>query len=161
MTICETISGDGNVLPQVIIIADVIHQERRFITTDIDDDTLLAVSDTSCLNDMLGLERFSAQRQHGVYRLLCFMGMVHTVAKSSFISATIIESSIPFCLPPHSTHILQPLDVVFQPYKHFYAEAIDVATSTGCLDFNKLEFLAALTSVRKQTVKRTTVLSTF
>ena len=53
-----------------------------------------------------------------------------------------------FCLPPHTTHILQPLDVVvFQPYKHWYAEAIDKATCTGCVDFNKIEFLKALGSI--------------
>ena len=66
---------------------------------------------------------------------------------------------IPFCLPPHTT---QPLDVVvFQPYKHFHAEAIDAATRTGCSDFNKLEFLTALSSIREQTFKKTTVLSAF
>jgi hypothetical protein len=39
---------------------------------------------------------------------------------------------IPFCLPSHTTHLLQPLDVVcFRPYKHFHLEAIDAATQTG------------------------------
>ncbi|KAF8251780.1 DDE-domain-containing protein, partial [Wilcoxina mikolae CBS 423.85] len=69
---------------------------------------------------------------------------------------------IPFCLPPHTTHLLQPLDVVcFQPYKYFHAEAVDAATRTGCSDFDKLEFLTALTSIRQQIFKLTTVLSAF
>ena len=51
--------------------------------------------------------------------------------------------------------------VCFQPYKHFHAEAVDAATRTGCSDFNKLEFFAALSSIRKQTFKRTTILSAF
>ena len=34
---------------------------------------------------------------------------------------------IPFGFPPHLTHLLQPLDVVvFQPLKHYYAEALDL-----------------------------------
>ena len=69
---------------------------------------------------------------------------------------------IPFSLPPHTTHLLQLLDMVcFQPYKHFHAEAVDATTRTGCSDFNKLEFFVALSSIHKQTFKRTTILSAF
>ena len=68
VTVCETISGDGCVLPPVVILSGAIHQERWY-TRGIDDDTLLAVSDTGYSNDMLSLEwlkhfkRFLAQRQ--------------------------------------------------------------------------------------------------
>jgi hypothetical protein len=51
--------------------------------------------------------------------------------------------------------------VVFQPYKHYHAEAVNNATRTGCSDFNKLEFLAAITSIRRQAFKPSTILSTF
>ena len=40
----------------MIIVPGAVHQERWFTTTDIDDDTLLAVSDTGYSNDMLSLE---------------------------------------------------------------------------------------------------------
>lgn len=31
-----------------------------------------------------------------------------------------------FRLPPHSTHLTQPLDVgCFQPFKHYHSQAID------------------------------------
>lgn len=33
---------------------------------------------------------------------------------------------VPFCLPPHSTHLLQPLNVgLFGPSMHYYSEALD------------------------------------
>ena len=38
---------------------------------------------------------------------------------------------------------------------------IDAAARTGCSDFNKVEFLAALTSIREQAFKETAVLSAF
>lgn len=39
---------------------------------------------------------------------------------------------IPFKLPSHITHIIQPLDVVvFQPYKHYHAEAVDASIRAG------------------------------
>ena len=63
---------------------------------------------------------------------------------------------------PHTANLLQPLDVVcLQPYKHFHAEAVNTAIRTGCSDFNKLEFFAALSTIGEQTFKRTTILSAF
>jgi hypothetical protein len=51
-----------------------------------------------------------------------------------------------------------PLDVgVFQPYKHWHAEAIDDATRTGCTSFNKVEFLAAIESIRAKTFTKRTI----
>jgi DDE superfamily endonuclease len=67
-----------------------------------------------------------------------------------------------FYLPPHTSHIFQPLDVVlFQPFKHYHGKAVDYASRTGCGDFNKLEFLAAISSIRQQTFKKHSILSSF
>ena len=85
---------------------------------------------------------------------LTFAGWIWSTLYQEFLDFCDNHGIIPFCLPPHTTHIL-----VFQPYKHFHAEAIVAATRTGCSDFNKPESLAALTSVREQTFKKTTVLS--
>jgi hypothetical protein len=63
---------------------------------------------------------------------------------------------------PHTTHLLQPLDVVlFQPYKDYHAEAIDDASRTGCMNCNKVEFLTLLSSIRQQTFKQTSILLSF
>ena len=65
---------------------------------------------------------------------------------------------IAYRLPPHTSHFLQPLDVgCFQPYKHWHAQAIDNATRTGCILFNKAEFLAAIESIRAHTFKPRTI----
>ncbi|RPA97084.1 hypothetical protein L873DRAFT_1632258, partial [Choiromyces venosus 120613-1] len=68
-----------------------------------------------------------------------------------------------FCLPPHTSYLLQPLDVVvFQPYKHYHAEAVEAPTCTGCgEDFNKEEFLNQIHSIRQLTFKVSTVQSAF
>ena len=44
-----------------------------------------------------------------------------------------------------------------QPYKHYRAGAIDAATRIGCTDFNKLEFLSAITAIRNKAFKYTTI----
>ena len=57
---------------------------------------------------------------------------------------------------------MQPLDVgLFQPYKHWHAQAINNATQTGCQNFNKLEFLENLGSVCKKTFKEKTICTAF
>ena len=92
---------------------------------------------------------------NGVY--FYSMVMARTAQRSSLISAIITTS-----FHPHTTHLVQPLDLIcFQPYNHFHAEAVGVARRTDCLDFNILEFFVALSTIREQTFKRTTILSAF
>jgi len=155
ITCCQVISGDGHVLQPVsgVILPGVLHLEDWTTKTKLEDHVLLAVSESAYSNDLLclewlkHLERFSAVRQVGVYRLLLLDGFgSHCTCK--FIAFCDRNKIIPFCLPPHSTHLIQRLDiVVFQPLKHFHAEAIASATRTGCLDFNKIELLSALRSI--------------
>jgi len=167
ITCCEVISGNRHVLPPMVILPGVLHLEDWTTKTELEDDVLLAVSESGYSNDLLCLEwlkhfeRFSALRQVGVYRLLLLDGYGSHCTRD-FISFCNQQNIIPFCLPPHTTHLIQPLDVVvFQPLKHYHSEAIDYATRTGCSDFNKIEFLSALRSIRLQAFKESTILSAF
>ena len=48
-------------------------------------------------------------------------------------------------IPPHTSHFLQPLNVVlFQPFKHYHKLAVKMAVRTGCTNFNTIKFLYAL-----------------
>lgn len=165
VTAVESISGDGHDLPPMLITSGKLHQERWYSTTELENDVLIGLSESGYSNDELSMqwlrhfERFSVKRQKGTCRLLLFDGYGSHATKE-FITFCDNHRIIPFCLPPHTTHFLQPLDVVvFQPYKHFHREAVDAAMRAGCWEFNKLEFFAAITSIRKQTFKRNTVLS--
>ena len=130
------------------------------------DDTLIALSDTSYSNDDTSLgwlahfERFTSRRKTGAYRLLLLDGFGSHCTKQ-FIDYCNRYNIILFCFPPHTTHLLQPLDVVFQPYKHYHAEAVEQATRTGCSDFNNVELLHALRSIREPTFKKNTILTAF
>jgi len=154
--ICEAISGNGTVLPPMVILSGVLHQRRWYKSTNIPDDTLIALSDTGYsmmilvsdgLHILNGLP-LDARLEHTVYYSL--MATVLTVRSNSLTTAIDTISSL-FV----STHLLQPLDVVvFQLYKHYNTEAVEQATRTGCSDFNKVEFLHALRSIREQTFKK-------
>jgi len=53
---CEMISGDGAVLPHMIIIPGFIHQEAWYTTTSVPDDYLLGASQSGYNNDELTIK---------------------------------------------------------------------------------------------------------
>ena len=120
----------------MVIIPGVIHQESWYTTTRIPGDYLMATSESGYNNDELTIkwlahfELFSAKRQEGVYGLLLLDGFgSHCITQ--FLDYSDQYMIIIFCLLPHSSHLLQPLNVViFQPYKHYHAEAVERATCT-------------------------------
>lgn len=93
----------------------------------------------------------------GVYRLLlCDRFGSHLTYE--FVKFCEDHRIILFFLPPHSSHILQPLDVgVFSVYKHYHSQAVEDATITGCDKFNKDEFLAAIQQIRAKTFRLSTI----
>ncbi len=146
MTCVETISGDGAVLPPMFIFSAAQHMEHWF-NADHANDILFAVSNSGCTNNEITLEwlhhfdQHSSMRQAGAWRLLILDGY-GSHCTFEFINYCNSHRIVPFCLPPHATHLMQPLDVVvFEPYKHHCLKAVDLATRTGCSDFNRTEFL--------------------
>ena len=58
------------------------------------------------------------------------------------------------CLPAHSTHLLQPLDVgLFSPYQHFWGRAVDdyVRLGQNIVGIKKALFIPFLTKARNST----------
>ena len=55
VTVMETVSGDGRVLPPFIIIPGSLHMEDWYLKTSISDDSLLGGSETGYTNDILAI----------------------------------------------------------------------------------------------------------
>jgi len=151
----------------MIIVPGFIHEEAWYTTTSVPYDYLLGTSESGYNSDGLAmkwlvhLERFSAKRQTGSYRLLLLDGFRSHTTKQ-FIDYCDQYKIVVFCLPPDSSHLLQPLDVVvFQPFKHYHAEAVEAATWIGCSNFDKMEFLDKIDSIRQQIFKPSTIQSAF
>lgn len=166
-TVGETISGDGSFIPPIVILSGATIQRRWVSQTHrtLPGRYLLAVTPTAYINDeiLLGWARhFEVQtrkRQIGKWRLLILDGHSSHFTKQ-FIQFCDDHLILLFATIPHTTHITQPLDVVvFQPYKHWYGQAISKAFRLRCVDFDKIEFLQALHKVRLKTFKRQTILS--
>ncbi|KFG81468.1 transposase [Metarhizium anisopliae] len=166
-TAIEAISAGGSYTPVFLILTGAVHQSAFYRIPELHDDAAIAVSTSGFTNDELSLEwlkhfdKHTAQKTTGQYRLLIIdgHGSHHTV---EFIQYAEDHRIILFGLPPHLTHILQPLDVVvFQPLKHYHAKALDVLVRDGCLHITKSEFLATIESVRRQAFKVPTIQSAF
>jgi hypothetical protein len=165
VTAVEAISAGGAVIDEMLILPGKVHLERFYY--DLQGEVLVGLSDTGYSNDELSFEymkhfeRQSRRSRVGAHRILICDGY-----KSHFTQEllTFCEFHLihVFTLPPHTSYILQPLDVVlFQPYKHWHAQAVDQATRKGCSKFDKLKFITAIQSIRKMTFKRGSILAGF
>jgi hypothetical protein len=117
VTVVRCISASQDVLPPMVILPGKTLLAVYVENTDMPDDFSLAVSDSGYTNDELcshwlkHSKHHSAKRQKGGYRLLIMNGY-DSHCTLDFIQYCHSHKIIPFCLPPHTTHLLQPLDVV-------------------------------------------------
>ena len=140
VTLIECISQSGRVLPPYIIF-----KAKRFQTSWLEalegQKGYISVSDNGWTNNEIGLAWLEkcfypntvneGTQEHGEYRLLCLDGYTSHIS-SRVIEFALKERIILLCLPPHSTHVLQPLDIgVFCPlavnYKKIVMEASDMS----------------------------------
>ncbi|KAM4067629.1 DDE superfamily endonuclease [Hirsutella rhossiliensis] len=96
-----------------------------------------------------------------IHRLLIIDGFTgHTGI--DFIQYCIKFDIVLAIFPPHSTHILQPLDVgVFQPLKHAQQKAIRNFIDKGDLNFTRLDFLESFWETFSEGFSRGYVMSGF
>lgn len=87
---------------------------------------------------------------------------------SSHLSVEIVEFCLNhdidlLCLPSHSTHLLQPLDVgLFSPLKEYYCNLLDLWTRTHPYQaFNKGDFFPLLMQARRQAFTEKNIKSAF
>jgi DDE superfamily endonuclease len=158
VTSMECICADGSAIQPMIIIAGCVMKEKHFMN-NLDDDVLLAVSETGYTNDMLSyqwLEHFNDQTEEkarGQNRLLVMDGHGSHLTKE-FMDFYYKHKICPFLLPPHSTHLLQPLDVgVFQSFKHYHQELLEDSIRFGGIDYKKDDFLFSFQQMRNLTFR--------
>lgn len=166
LTAIECINGVGSEIPPFLIVTGTNILAPWFLN-DLDPNVAVTTAETGFNNDWISLqwikhfERYSRRQQQGCRRLLIMDGYgSHDTYE--FLEYCEHYNIIPLTFPSHTTHLLQPLDVVvFQPLKHYHSEAVNMAISTGDESFTKVEFLAAFTKFRRQAFKSSTIRSAF
>ena len=116
ITSLECISADGLTIPSFLIMKGEVLLEKHF-NNSIHDNTILASTTTGFTNDKLTyrwLEHFEGLTKPALrgsrWRLLVMDGhSSHLSEHFKWFAWT--HQIVPFLLPSHSTHLLQPLDV--------------------------------------------------
>jgi hypothetical protein len=166
VTSIECISASGWALPPCIIF-----KAKSFIKGWFDSspkDWLFQKSDNGWTSHEIGLNWLqkvfipsTSSRTKGKYRLLVLDGHgSHLTPKFDEICSQ--NNVIPICMPPHSSHLLQPLDVgCFAVLKRGYGRLVETKMRAGVNHIDKFDFLDAYPSARSETFKSETIKNSF
>jgi hypothetical protein len=166
VTAIEAVNATGWALPPQIILAAKKHQSTWYKM--IPKDYKLSVSDTGWTNDELGLvwlqemfEPYTALRTVGRYRLIILDGH-SSHATAGFDKFCTEKCIIPLYMPPHSSHLLQPLDVsCFSPLKRIYGQKTAEMMQNGIHSMDKEDFLYLYPGVRQRALSAANICSGF
>lgn len=166
VTVVEAINASGWAIPPMIIFAGKLHQTAWYEALPAQ--WTIAVSDNGWTTDQLGLEWLrntfhphTKDRTIGQHRLLILDGHgSHMTAE--FDRFCVDNAIITLCMPPHSSHLLQPLDVAcFSPLKRAYGSQVEINIQLGRNHIDKLDFLQAFQSARAAAFTSSTIRSGF
>lgn len=139
VTVVESISAAGQLLSPLVVNKGKGHYLGWYKNlTDKERDYKFSYSPRGWIDDclaMMWLENVFEPETSAVVgplpRLLIVDGHGSHITYQ-FIEYCIKHNILLFCLPSHSTHLLQPLDVgLFSPYQHFYGRAVDDYMRSG------------------------------
>ena len=166
VTAIESINAMGWVLPLTLIFKGKLYNQAWF--KDLPPDWRFEVSANGWTTDEIGLRWLQKQfipstnsRTRGVYRLLVLDGHgSHLTPQLDQICAE--HKIIPICMPAHSSHLLQPLDIgCFAVLKRSYGNLNSQKMRLGINYIDKLDFLAQYPQARADAFKADTIRNSF
>jgi hypothetical protein len=131
-------------------------------------DWKINISDNGWTTDKIGMDwlinhfiPYTNGRTMGRYRMLILDGHgSHLTAEFDRICTE--NNIIPICMPPHSSHLLQPLDVsCFAVLKRQYGQLVEQRMRLGFNHIDKIDFLTAFPEARTMAYKAETIWNGF
>ncbi len=155
--------NDTTLSPYFIFKGKLIQQ--TWLNPVKDGQAVLQVSDNDWTTNAIGLQWLEAFNLHtrtqtqGTHWLLVLDGHKSHVF-TDFIQYCCDHSIVALCLPPHSTHLLQPLNVkVFGPLSKAYKKCVYTHSHYGAINVNKLNFLHYYQKTRSTAITTQNILS--
>jgi hypothetical protein len=151
----------------MIILKGKIHISSWY-TDSLLSDWTIAVSENGWTTDQVGLtwltdvfEKYTKDRTDGVYRLLILNGhRSHVTPEFDLFCKD--HNIITLCMPPHSLHLLQSLNVsCFAVLKRSYGRQIEDLIRVGVNYIDKSDFLSAYCVARIESLTSNTIRSGF
>ena len=153
VTTIEGINAAGWAIPPFVILAGKLHQASWY--QGLPADWVIAVSDNGWTTDELGfawLKHFDSctkTRTTSAYRLLIIDGH-GSHATPEFDQYCTENKIITQCMPPDTSHLLQPLDVgCFSPLKHVYGDQVQKLARQSVFHVDKDDFLEIYPRIRE------------
>ena len=169
VTIIECVTSKGINIPPLIILKAKQHQAAWYQESALfNKGYAIARSQNGWTTDEIGLrwlkEIFEPQSKcyaTGAKRLLILDG--HSSHLAAEFDAFCKENGIIcLCMPPHTSHLLQPLDVgVFGPLKRAYGKLVEGMMTAGNNHIDKEDFLHLYPSAREKVFTYENILGGF
>ncbi|KAL9561332.1 hypothetical protein ACKAV7_014687 [Fusarium commune] len=145
-TVIQAINAEGQAIDPFIVVAGEYHLQSWYEGSNLPATWVIATTENGWTDNETGLEwlkhfnRATTNRSTGPYRLLILDG--HESHQSADFQIYCEENNIiTLCMPPHSSHLLQPLDVgCFGPLKKAYGREIDRLIKRSITHISKPDF---------------------
>lgn len=166
VTIIETINTRGFAIPPLVIFEAVWHQASWYSMLPLD--WTIGVSDNGWTTNEIGLywlehvfEKHTREHTIGTHRLLILDGH-NSHMNLEFDQYCLDHNIIILCMPAHSSHLLQPLDVgCFSVLKRSYGRLVEQQTRLGIDHIDKQEFLRLYQQARPEALHKNNIQSGF
>jgi hypothetical protein len=168
VTSIECINSTGWALPPCIIFKGKVHIQGWYEDIELPRDSRIEISPNRWTTDEIGLRwlknifiPYTSSRTTGKYRLLILDGHGSHLTPQ-FDQLCSENNVIPICMPAHSSHKLQPLDIgYFAPLKKAYKTSINQKARLGVSHIDKFDFLKAFPAARKSAFQPETIRNSF
>ena len=167
ITVTQAINAEGWAIPPFIVVAGQYHLANWYQESNLPGDWAITTTQNGWTNNETGFEwlkhfdQHTTNRSKGVYRLLILDG--HGSHHSADFEMYCEENNIiTLCMPPHSSHLLQPLDVgCFGVLKKAYGREIEHLIRCSITHVSKTEFFPAFHNAFQATMTERNIKSAF
>jgi hypothetical protein len=149
-TVIQGVCADGWCVPPFVVLKGAVHLASWYSETDLPADWVIRTTPNGWTDNETGLEwirhfdKHTAARRVGGWRMIVLDGH-ESHYSAEFERFCKDKNIIPVYMPPHSSHLLQPLDVgLFGPLKRAYGRQVEDLVKAGVNHVSKPEFLVAL-----------------
>jgi len=163
VTAIQAINAEGRAIDPFIVVAGQYHLANWYQESNLPATWAIATTANGWTDNETGLEwlkhfnRCTTDRSVGAYRLLILDG--HESHQSTDFQIYCEENNIiTLCMPAHSSHLLQPLDVgCFGPLKKAYGQEIEKLIRRSITHISKTEFFLAFYAAFQLTMTKSNI----
>ena len=166
-TLIECICADGSSIPPFLIVAGKTHLSSWYENSPLPNTWAISVTENGWTTNEISLEwlkhfhKSTKDQRAGRKRLLILDG--HGSHRSIDFDLYCQQNNIiTLCMPAHSSHRLQPLDIAcFRPLKRAYGDTISNLMRASVTHITKEEFFPAFYIAHKAAINKSNILGGF